>query len=156
MSCATVGDVLKSVPISEVSFVSMDGVDKKMISFFSHDKSLRIIACNTFRIMKDSVQFPVAVNRAFKILRGEEEVPSAGKQLIRRRTSKAAALRESRAMSSKHTAETDNGRLLAAWPAVYTGFCKVDKLRDVIVRCQYSVTRLLCAGEREERQGCDG
>ncbi|EGD74912.1 TK/HMTK protein kinase [Salpingoeca rosetta] len=119
-------DVVKEVNIKHVTFVAQDPIDDKLVSFFEHDAQARLNTCHTFRVARDAHLIPVAINEAFKALKGEKTEAAAdkkGKGARRRSTSKRDAL----AASTAKQPELDKGELQQSYPGTYLGTVNVSK-----------------------------
>eukprot|EP00049_Salpingoeca_infusionum_P013401 m.250470 g.250470 ORF g.250470 m.250470 type:complete len:775 (+) comp15437_c0_seq1:47-2371(+) len=138
---AATADIIKEVNIQHVSFVSQDSVDESLVSFFENVASLRLITCHTFRISKDPHLIPVAINEAFKALKGEKVEQKKG--IRRKSTSKKDALRASTAR--KVTVE--KGDLVQEYPGGLYGTVNVSKPKgdDVI---DEAVERIMNLGHK--------
>lgn len=80
---------VKDAPIRDVSFVSLDTKDKKLFSYITNNRALKLIFCHIFKVPKRAQDIPVALNQAFRIASGQEAAPSEG---VTRKLSKKEAL----------------------------------------------------------------
>eukprot|EP00730_Choanoeca_flexa_P016279 TRINITY_DN7660_c0_g1_i3.p1 TRINITY_DN7660_c0_g1~~TRINITY_DN7660_c0_g1_i3.p1 ORF type:complete len:781 (+),score=272.61 TRINITY_DN7660_c0_g1_i3:134-2476(+) len=133
-------DVVKEVNISEVSFVAQDAYDESLISFFENDKHMRLITCHTVRMNRGGHAIPVAINEAFKALKGEEPVAANGKNSKRRKSSKKDAL----AQSTARTVELDKGEQLQSYPCGLLGTVNVSSPKgdDTVLEAAERIRKL--------------
>lgn len=52
-------EVIQHNPVSDLSFVSLDGQDKKVISYITNSESTKLIMCHSFRV-KAKVCCPIS------------------------------------------------------------------------------------------------
>ncbi|EDQ85658.1 uncharacterized protein MONBRDRAFT_29090 [Monosiga brevicollis MX1] len=134
-------DVVKEVNIEEVSFVAQDAYDQQLVSFFENDKSMRLITCHTVRIARDGHAIPVAINEAFKALKGEITVePKPGKSKRRKSTSKKDALKQSTAKSTT----LEKGNLQQSYSVKLIGIVNVSSPKgdEVILEAASRIRKL--------------
>lgn len=80
---------VKDAPIRDVSFVSLDSKDKKLFSYITNNRLLKLTFCHIFKVTKRAQDIPVALNQAFRIASGQSEPLVEG---LQRKLSKKEAL----------------------------------------------------------------
>ncbi len=107
-------DCLKSVPLGQVSFVSVDKTDPCIFSFFSNDMSSRLITAHCLRLATDkqSEMILLAVNESFKINNGQVVVKGGN---IKRHMSTAGSKKGLKRSTSATNSGRELGRFETAW-----------------------------------------
>ncbi len=108
-------DCLKSVPLSQVTFIAVDPVDPCVFSFFSSDLVSRLITCHALRLANDKQtdMILVAVKEAFKISNGEVQIKDGN---IKRHLSMSTKTQRGlRRQNSAVNAGREMGRFETAW-----------------------------------------
>eukprot|EP00042_Codosiga_hollandica_P044404 m.436760 g.436760 ORF g.436760 m.436760 type:complete len:764 (-) comp56777_c0_seq4:1124-3415(-) len=82
------GETIKEAPINEVTFVSLDPIDKKLFSYITKSASLDLTMCHVFNVKTRAQDFPLAINQAFQVLAGKVDASQAP---LKRRLSKKEA-----------------------------------------------------------------
>lgn len=125
-------DIIKDVPINEVTFVGTSSEDSKVISFFENNKKARLVTCNTFRVAKEAFKIPVAINEAFQIMKSggsaeNGEGAGADKKGLRRNSSMSMSKKEAIAASAvKSGPRVEKGNQLQSYPCMYLGTVNVS------------------------------
>ena len=60
------GELIKSVPILDVSFTALDPKDKKLFSYITHDARLKLMACHVFSVKGKAQEIPITIAEAFR------------------------------------------------------------------------------------------
>lgn len=59
-------ELIKAVPILDISFTALDPKDKKMFCYITHDPRLKIMACHVFSVKGSAQDIPVTIAEAFR------------------------------------------------------------------------------------------
>eukprot|EP00047_Mylnosiga_fluctuans_P005670 m.241933 g.241933 ORF g.241933 m.241933 type:complete len:774 (-) comp13936_c0_seq1:86-2407(-) len=122
---AATNDIIKDVPIADVSFVGTSSEDSKLISFFEKDTKARLITCNTFRVLKEAFKIPLAVEEAFQRMR-EEKAEADGVKVSRRSSSNMSKKEALAASSATKNSRVDKGALLQKYDCKFLGTVNVS------------------------------
>lgn len=137
------GDVLKSVSLSQVSFVAVHLEDSCVLSFFSHENVTRLTVCHAVRTATSKLakQLLLVLNESFRIQNGEVSAPRTQKE-IKRHMSNAGSKKN----IQRKTSATNLGRELARYETVWLGAAYITdrtpsqiRSEDALGMLQYSM-----------------
>lgn len=118
------GDIVKEAPINEVTFVSMDASDKKLISYITTQKALGLIVCHTFQVKQRGQDIPIAINQSFQVMAGKLDVNDI-KGVVK--VSKEEALKQSKDLQKKEVKKKrPTADCVGQWDAKFMGTVHVN------------------------------
>lgn len=149
-------DLVKTVPIMDISFTSAWTRDDRFVAFFENDKAIRLITAHTFYIAKNSYLLPVSIQDAFKALKEERDGTSPSHEGSQKGSGKGSGKgsqkgsgKGSKRSTSKKDAlaaavkvdKKEKGAVLHSYPCKYLGAVNVSTPKGDEVLAEGTVLR---------------
>lgn len=87
--------MIKENEIGSVSYVALDGRDKKLFTYITIDRKNSLTFCHVYRVKQRAQDIPVAINTAFKISAGSVKEDEMSKKQLSRKLSVKQAMVQS-------------------------------------------------------------